>query len=367
VKILPALCLFLTMMPALAQADAQTDAKKALAAHQQAVQQAKARQRADAGHAALLAEQQVEAAAALRQLENQTDNDTQQLADLQSQQAAAAVKLDAAQAALAKLLPVMQQLSAQPAATLLAAPIPSSDAVRGIAILQGIAATLEAQARDVKDQSAQFASLLAQAQAAQAQLSAAVGAQQKAENALSSQIASAKADEMADSDQAARETEASAAAQRKLDSIAAAVESLVPKQSAASNLPQGRGGAPVAGHILQRFGAQTLAGPAAGVSYSAAPGARVVAPCAGTVMFAGPFPSYGRVVIADCGGGTSVVLAGMNNLDVATGQRLAHGQPVGAMLGYNPANPARQPVLYVELRQNGNPVDPTAWLAGTGQ
>jgi septal ring factor EnvC (AmiA/AmiB activator) len=56
----------------------------------------------------------------------------------------------------------------------------------------------------------------------------------------------------------------------------------------------------------------------------------------------------------------------MDHLDVATGERLARGQPVGAMLGYNRADPAHQPVLYVELRQNGTPVDPTAWLAGRG-
>ena len=100
-----------------------------------------------------------------------------------------------------------------------------------------------------------------------------------------------------------------------------------------------------------------------GISYSAAPGARVSSPCAGTVLFAGAFPSYGHVVIASCGGDTSVVLAGMSTLDVASGERLAHGQPVGAMLGYDPAAPTRQPVLYVELRQHGTPVDPFSWLA----
>jgi septal ring factor EnvC (AmiA/AmiB activator) len=142
-----------------------------------------------------------------------------------------------------------------------------------------------------------------------------------------------------------------------------AVASLVPQSATPVNLPAGAGGAPVAGHITQHFGAATLAGPAQGISYGAAAGARVVTPCAGTVMFAGPFPAYGLMVIADCGGGTSVVLAGMSQLDVAQGQRLAHGQPVGSMQGYDPASPTRQPVLYVELRQNGKPVDPAAWLA----
>ncbi len=141
----------------------------------------------------------------------------------------------------------------------------------------------------------------------------------------------------------------------------AAIARLVPN-AAAPMLPAGAGGAPVAGRIVQNFGASTLAGPAEGVSYDAAPGARVTTPCAGTVMFAGSFPAYGLMIIADCGGGTSLILAGMDHLDVATGERLAHGQPVGTMLGYDPRDAARQPVLYVELRQNGRPVDPSGWL-----
>ena len=122
-------------------------------------------------------------------------------------------------------------------------------------------------------------------------------------------------------------------------------------------------GAPVAGQVLQVYGAATAAGPAQGISYGAAPGARVTAPCAGTVLFAGAFPAYGHVVIAGCGAGTNIVLAGMATLDVATGQHVAHGQPVGEMQGYDPATPSRQPILYVELRREGTPVDPGPWLA----
>jgi septal ring factor EnvC (AmiA/AmiB activator) len=368
VRAFPALLLALALLPGVgwadAQSDAQTAAQNALAAHRQAEALARARAREDSTRAALLAEQQVEAAAALRRLEDQTSADTEQLANLQQAQQTASQRLGTAEAALEKLLPVMQRLSAQPAATLLAAPQSPQDAVRGIAVMQGIAAAITAQAQDVQQQSAQVVTLLSQAQAAQTRLAAAAAAQQAAEQQLSTQIDSAKAAEMADADTAAREAEASLSAQRKLNSIAAAIASLSTPAPNVANLPLGHGGAPVAGHILQAFGADTLAGPAEGVSYSAAPGARVVTPCAGTAIFAGPLQSYGLVVIADCGGGSTVVLAGMHHLDVATGERLAHGQPVGAMLGYDPADPTRQPVLYVELRQNGNPVDPAAWLAG---
>ncbi len=373
-KRLAVLCVLATLCPALTLAG-QIDhssqlrnARAALEARRAAEQAAHAREQADAAKAALLVQQQVAAAAALRQLETQTGQDTQQLASLQAAQAATGQRLATAQAALAKLLPVMLRLETQPAATMLAAPQSPQDAVRGIAVMQGVADTIATQAQSVKSQTAQLAILLAQAQASQARLNAAATAQARAEAALTAQINAAKTAEMADADTAARATEARLAAERKLSSIAAAVANLMKHTPAAlpASLPAGTGGAPVAGQIVQAFGAPTPAGPATGISYGAAPGARVTTPCGGTVLFAGPFPAYGLMLIANCGGGNSIVLAGMHQLDVGTGQHLTRGQPVGSMLAYDPADPAHQPILYMELRRNGAPVNPAAWLSGNG-
>jgi septal ring factor EnvC (AmiA/AmiB activator) len=317
-----------------------------------------------AARAALLAERQVQAAAALRSVEDQTAQDATQLAALQAQQTAAQARLAQASAALEKLLPVMQRLATQPAATLLAAPLPPADSVRGIAIMQGVAATIAAQAQDVKAQSAQLAALIAQTQASQTQLTAAVAQQQQADAQLFAQISDAKPDELADADPAAAAAAGLAAAQHKLDTLPDAVTALVPAAPTTA-LPPG-GGAPVAGRIVIHYGVPTLGGPSTGLSYATAPGAVVTTPCAGTVMFAGPFSSFGLLVITDCGSGASVVLAGMAALDVAQGQHLARGQPVGTMQGFSPADPAHEPHLYMELRQNGAPADPTAWLAAGG-
>ncbi len=373
-KRLAVLCLLATLCPALTlagQVDETTrlhDARAALEARRAAEQAARAKEQADSAKAAALAQQQVAAAAALRQLESQTSQDTQQLATLQAAQAATGQRLATAQAALAKLLPVMLRLETQPAATMLAAPQSPRDAVRGIAVMQGVASAIAAQALNVKNQTAQLAVLLSQAQASQARLNAAVAAQQSAEAALTTQINAAKAAEMADADSTAKAAEARLAAERKLNNIAAAVANLMKTTpaTAPAALPAGPGGAPVAGQIVQAFGAHTPAGPATGISYGAAPGARVTTPCGGTVLFAGPFPAYGLMLIANCGGGNSIVLAGMNQLDVGIGQRLSRGQPVGSMLSYDPANPTHQPILYMELRRNGTPVNPAPWLSGHG-
>jgi murein hydrolase activator len=361
--------LLLGLLPALAQADPKSAAEAALAAHRHAAVLARQQAQEQAGRAAALAQQQVRAAAAARQLEDETEADTQQLAGLNADQIAAAQRLHLAQGALGRLLPVMQRLAAQPAAAMLAAPQPPGQAVRAIAVLQGIGAQIETEAETVKTETTRLGALLNQTKTAQAQLTLAVAAQESAEAQLSAQITAARSAEMAAAGTAAQEDIASRAAQRMLDSIAAsaaAAARLAAMQRAAAAHPTASAsdaGAPVAGHVLQAYGAATPAGPAQGISYGAAPGGRVTAPCTGTVLFAGAFPSYGHVVIAGCGAGTNIVLAGMARLDVATGEHVANGQPVGEMQGYDPAAPTRQPILYVELRRNGTPVDPSLWLA----
>lgn len=317
-----------------------------------------------AAHATALGETQAAAAAAIRGLENQTAADGSQLANLQAAQAQSQQQLLQAEADLARLLPLMQRLSTAPASTLLAAPLPPGGAVRGVALLRGIAQAIADQARTVQTETAQLTQLIAAAQASQKQLVQAAAKQAAAEAAVAQQIAAARSAEMAAADTDTAQITARLKASNRLDTLHDAVTSLVPPAPTPANLTAGAGGAPVAGSVVMAYGTPTLAGPATGISYGAAPGALVTSPCAGTVMFAAPFPSYGLMVIADCGHGDSVILAGMHRLDVAQGEHLAHGQPIGAMQGFNPAEPAHQPRLYVELRQNGTPVDPTPWLNG---
>ena len=347
-------------------------AQRQTALHRAAAARAKAEAGAAAAKAAGLAQQQVAAAAALRQLEDRTAQAAESYAALQSQSRDAAVALRQGEAQLAALLPVMQRLAAEPAASLLAVPQAPADAVRGIIVLQGIAAAIGQRAAAVKRQSALVAGLMTQAQAQQNALAAAAATQSHAEASLSIQIANAKAAEMANAQTALNENAAAIAADGKLRDLHDIVDKLLatptprPPQPLVL-LPQGAagsGGAPVAGAVVQKFGDSTAAGPAQGVSYRAAPGARVVTPCAGAVKFADQFQSYGLVVIVDCGARNYVVLSGLQHLDVDAGENLARRQPVGTMAGYNPADPGRQPVLYVEFRHNGTPVDPAGLLAG---
>jgi Peptidase family M23 len=90
--------------------------------------------------------------------------------------------------------------------------------------------------------------------------------------------------------------------------------------------------------------------------------------CDGWVVYAGQFRSYGQLLILNAGGGYHVLLAGMERISVDLGQFVLTGEPVAAM-GDGPHSAAAiaigssQPVLYVEFRKDGTPVDPSPWWA----
>jgi septal ring factor EnvC (AmiA/AmiB activator) len=83
----------------------------------------------------------------------------------------------------------------------------------------------------------------------------------------------------------------------------------------------------------------------------------VRAPAAGRVAFAGPFRSYGLILILDHGGGWTSVVTGLAAIAVGTGEQVARGAPIGR-------TGADAPRLTVELRHQGRPVPITALLGG---
>ena len=130
-------------------------------------------------------------------------------------------------------------------------------------------------------------------------------------------------------------------------------------------------GAPVSGGaMLRRFGEDDgLGGTEKGTLFTARAGATVSAPADGWIAFAGPYRSFGQLLILNAGGGYYIVLAGMDRVNVTSGQFVLAGEPVGAMGdGSNKtaaavALGAAQPVLYVEFRKDGATIDPGPWWA----
>ena len=126
---------------------------------------------------------------------------------------------------------------------------------------------------------------------------------------------------------------------------------------------------PVNGLKIKEYGAPDgVGGTEKGLSLAARPGAQVTAPCDGWVVYAGPFRNYGKLLILNAGGGYHVLLAGMERISVDVGQFVVTGEPVAEMGSRAQAASAvaaesRQPVLYVEFRKDGVPVDPGPWWA----
>lgn len=96
---------------------------------------------------------------------------------------------------------------------------------------------------------------------------------------------------------------------------------------------------------------------APGVTFLAGPGAEVVSPSDGAVLFAGSYHKTGKVLILEMAGGYDLVLAGLETVDVRPGDELLAGEPVGAMPHAGP-----ETRLYFELRQNGKGVNPAPWM-----
>jgi septal ring factor EnvC (AmiA/AmiB activator) len=187
---------------------------------------------------------------------------------------------------------------------------------------------------------------------------AAEAARRAAEEARERRLAEAARARAAAEEARAREEARSRAAAR-----APAREDPPPqRQAAAPVAPSGGRTVPVAGRIATQWGEAAAGGPHRGLTYAAAGGARVVSPCNGRAVFAAPFRSFGLLLIVDCGGGYHFVLAGLDRLDASAGQRLLAGEPIGVLGGAGAAGGS----LYVELRRNGQPVDPRPWFAARG-
>jgi len=131
---------------------------------------------------------------------------------------------------------------------------------------------------------------------------------------------------------------------------------------------------PVNGVKLKVFGASDgNGGQEKGLSIATRAGAQVIAPADGWVVYAGPFRSYGQLLILNVGGGYHVLLAGMDRISVDLGQFVLTGEPVAVMgnsshIAAILATGSSQPVLYIEFRKDGVPVDPGPWWAsGEGE
>ena len=378
-------------------------AERARAAEHAAQQEAASRAIAAAAEAKRLAADGIVAAEQLRHAETSTAEIAARMDALAAQRRQAQASLDAPAETMQPLLPLIERLSLFPAETLLAIPAQPEETLRGVLVLRGLAAQLGQEAVALRREQARLDAATHAMQAEAPKLAAAEMEQQSQSAALDRQIALARAQQKQAEGEATEASQRAATAasraetlramlgeldaQRRAeasrasdDAVAAAHQKHAGEAAAARQRqaalerpagagtmaviaqPRGQLTAPVAGKIIRSWGEPTEGGPATGISYHAPPSARVVAPCGGRVVFAATFRSYGLLLIVDCGGGYHAVLAGFDRLDAKVGQQVAAGEPVGVMPAWEPGASGNRPALYVELRHDGQPINPAPWL-----
>jgi septal ring factor EnvC (AmiA/AmiB activator) len=125
---------------------------------------------------------------------------------------------------------------------------------------------------------------------------------------------------------------------------------------------------PSSGVTVIEYGAgDGFGGISRGLSIVTRADAQVVSPADGWVLFQGDYLNYGQIVILNAGQDYTILLAGLDKVDVQIGQFVMMGEPVGSMgsqtIGRTVATSAgvSRPTLYIEMRKNNEPVDPTGW------
>ncbi|MEQ1696125.1 MAG: peptidoglycan DD-metalloendopeptidase family protein [Hyphomicrobiaceae bacterium] len=143
------------------------------------------------------------------------------------------------------------------------------------------------------------------------------------------------------------------------------IEPAIPFHKALARLPQ-----PAQGRRALAFGDKTqYGGQSKGIVIETRQNAQITSPCDGWIIFAGEFRSYGQLLIINAGNGYHVLLAGLSQIDVQLGQFVLAAEPVGTMGGTAAAQgkTSNSPVLYVEFRKDGRPIDPDPWWVGGHQ
>ncbi len=127
---------------------------------------------------------------------------------------------------------------------------------------------------------------------------------------------------------------------------------------------------PVQGVEVLSFGEKNNAGTRnQGAFMATRASALVISPLDARVVYAGPFRSYGRLLILDVGDDVHIVMSGMDQIDVAAGQFVLTGEPIAKMGTRRIASASAvdiassRPMLYVEFRKDGKSFDPAPWWA----
>ncbi|MFM2372213.1 MAG: hypothetical protein RIS85_1935 [Pseudomonadota bacterium] len=114
---------------------------------------------------------------------------------------------------------------------------------------------------------------------------------------------------------------------------------------------------PVSGRLVSGFGERAQTGLTRGITLAVGGGAQIVSPADGRVAFAGPYRGYGSIVIVEHEGGWTTLVTNLGSIAATVGEAVVQGSPIGTA-------GAGRPILSVELRRDGAPVNPLEHVRG---
>ncbi|MBF9031253.1 peptidase M23 [Rhodobacterales bacterium HKCCE3408] len=287
--------------------------------------------------------------------------------------------LDSRRAELAGLLGALQAIERAPEPLLLLHPSGPVGAARSGMMLAEVTPAVAAEAQALRSELAEIAEMRAVQDDALARLEVALAGAQNARTELSRAIAE-RTDLPPRFETDAEAMSALLASADTLDRFAEGIRARTPP--ALADRPLGRFAAargaldmPVLGRVLRSFGDEDAAGIARpGLLVATRPRALVIAPWPSTVRYAGPLLDLGNVAVLEPESDHLIILAGLGDLYVTAGDILPAGGPVGLMGGAEPASEelivldsqesgtSLPETLYIEVRQDGTPVDPETWF-----
>jgi len=300
--------------------------------------------------------------------------------------------LRARRGTLAEVLGALQRMGLNPPPAILVRPEDALSSVRSAILLGAVVPELRSETEMLATDLRELSRVVASINDEQERLTEKITAQAKEKQRLEALLEEQQRMQAEAEGQMREELEQAEALAMEADSLQALIGALQSKiASLSSRLEEQRENAregtgleelvpfserrgmvplPVSGSFTSRFGEEDSTGAALkGDILRTQSGAIVTSPADGTVLYAGPFRSYGQLLILDPGDDYHIVLAGMDRLNVKLGQRVLAGEPVGLMGEARLASIAAGPMdgsereLYVEFRKDGTPVDPRRWWA----
>lgn len=332
---------------------------------------------------ASLNEKMVAAAARVQSTEAEMLDHEIRLLQLQDEEKEKRRQLVKNKDAFVQTLMALQRMARHPPEALLVHPMTPAETVRGAILLRNAVPKIERQAGALKHDLAALNKMVREIATRREGLKKSTRRLKEEQTALASLLANKKTMLSATEVEArrhARKIQDLAQQAKSLKDLLAKIEEERKKERARAKVkvkkakqhkPQqaipvavipyrGKHPYPVIGRQIHSFGDKEDNGMLRkGIIVESKPGAQVIAPKEGRVVYAGRFRGYGQLLIVEHSGGYHTLLAGMSRIDAETGQDVLSGEPVGIMGG----TATDKPGLYIEIRRGGKPIDPLPWLA----